>query len=79
MSLNLPPPPTDQRPSHKVAGGHGGHGWMMIACCIPMLVIALVLVATGVVSSGFLVVAIGCTVMMTLMMWAMPGDGPSHR
>jgi hypothetical protein len=28
--------------------GHGGHGWMMIVCCIPMLVIAVALVATGV-------------------------------
>jgi hypothetical protein len=37
------------------AMSHGGHGWMMIASCIPMLVIAVVLVATGAVpglSSG---------------------------
>ena len=26
-------------------GSHAGHGWMMILCCIPMLVIAGVLVA----------------------------------
>jgi hypothetical protein len=44
---------------------------MMIACCIPMLVIAIVLVATGVVGSGFVVAAIGCTVMMALMMKGM--------
>ncbi|MBF6558280.1 MAG: hypothetical protein IVW52_19440 [Acidimicrobiales bacterium] len=35
---------------HAGHGGHGGHGWMMIACCIPMLIIAVVLVATGVVN-----------------------------
>ena len=49
-------------------GGHRGHGWMMIICCIPMIVIAVVLVATGVASIGFLFVAIGCLAMMALMM-----------
>jgi len=53
---------------------HGGHGWMMIACCIPMLVIAGILVATGAASPGFLVVAVGCTLMMALMM-----RGTGHR
>jgi hypothetical protein len=38
---------------------HGGHGWMMIACCLPMLVIAGILVATGAASPGFLAVAVG--------------------
>ena len=51
----------------------GGHGWMMIACCIPMLVIALVLVATGVASAGFLIGALACTAMMALMMGGMRG------
>ncbi len=50
---------------------HGKHGWMMIACCIPMLAIAGVLVATGVLSAGFLVLAVGCTAMMALMMRGM--------
>ena len=58
-------------------GGHSGHGWMMIACCIPMLVIAGVLVATGAASPGFLVVAVGCTLMMALMMRGM-GHGGGH-
>jgi len=30
-------PETERQPEHA-RGGHGGHGWMMIACCIPMLV-----------------------------------------
>ena len=51
--------------------GHGGHGWMMIACCIPMLVIAVALVATGVASPGFLFVAVMCTAMMAMMMRGM--------
>lgn len=56
-------------------GGHRGHGWMMIACCIPMLVIAVALVATGVVSAGFLVFAVVCTAAMALMMRGMHDDG----
>ena len=54
--------------------GHGGHGWMMIACCIPMLVIAGILVAIEAASPGFLVVAVGCTLMMALIM-----RGTGHR
>jgi len=41
---------------------------MMVACCIPMLVIAVVLVATGTARPGFLIAAVGCTLMMALMM-----------
>jgi nitrate reductase NapE component len=67
---------TDHHPPER---RHEGHRWMMIACCIPMLVIAVALVATGVVSTGFLVVAVACTVMMALMMGAMPGHGEGHR
>ena len=63
--------------------GHGGHGWMMMACCVPMLVIAIVLVATGVVGPGFIVVALACTAMMALMMRGMhdndSGGGHDHH
>ena len=53
-----------------------GHGWMMMVCCIPMLVIATLLVATGVASVGFIFVAVMCTAMMFLMMRMMGrGDG----
>ena len=63
-------------------GGHSGgrgHGWMMIACCIPMVAIAVILVATGVASPGFLFVALGCTAMMALMMGGMHGSSDDHR
>jgi hypothetical protein len=60
-------------------GGHGGHGWMVIACCIPMLVIAVTLVATGVVGSGFILSAVACAAMMALMMGAMNHGGRSQR
>ena len=55
---------------------HGGHGhWMMIACCIPMVVIAIVLVATGVAGAGFIFAAIMCTAMMWMMMRGMSHGG----
>ena len=42
---------TDERqgPDH---GDHAAHKWMMIACCVPMLVIALALVASGTAGPG---------------------------
>ena len=58
--------------SAKATSRHGGHShWLMIACCIPMLVIAVALVATGVAGPGFIVAAIACTAMMALMMRGM--------
>lgn len=51
--------------------GHGARGWLMIACCIPMIVIVVALVATGVASAGLLVAAIACTAMMAIMMQGM--------
>ena len=67
-------------PEERGRSQRRGHGWMMIACCIPMLVVAVVLLAAGVVSPGFLflVAAIGCTVIMAVMMATM-GNGSDHR
>lgn len=53
--------------------GHGGHRLMMIACCIPMLVFAGLLFATGVAGSGVILGALICAVMMAAMMFSMPG------
>ncbi len=69
----------DQPASNSGHGGHGGHGWMMIACCIPMLVIAVILVATGVASPALLIVAVGCTLMMAMMMRGMSHGGGDGR
>jgi hypothetical protein len=68
--------PTTHQPTD--ASAHRWHGRLMIACCIPMLVIAAALVATGVISVSFLVIAIACTAMMALMMLFMPGGGHRH-
>lgn len=59
-------------------GGHGGHGLMMMICCVPMLVIAGLLVATGVAGSGIIVIALLCTAMMAAMMFVMPGGHRGH-
>lgn len=78
MTTQREPATRTRKPGPSGSHRHGGHGWMMIACCIPMLVIAGVLVATGAASPGFLVVAVGCTLMMALMMRGM-GHGGSDR
>lgn len=50
----------------------GGYShWLMLACCVPMLVVVGVLVATSVVSAGFIVAALACVGMMGAMMFAM--------
>ena len=67
-------PRTDKAPPEPT-GAHGGHSWMMIACCIPMLVIAIVLVATGIAGVGFIVAAVMCTAMMAMMMRGMSAGG----
>jgi hypothetical protein len=53
---------------------------MMIACCILMLSIAVALVAAGAASPRFLALAVGCTLMMALMMRGMShgGGGDCH-
>ena len=66
---------TQQVPQQDKGGGHGGHGWMMIACCVPMLVIAIALVATGVVGSGLILIALMCTAMMAMTMGMMSNWG----
>ena len=53
---------------------HSHHGWLMIACCIPMLAIAVAIAASG-AGFGFLFFAIMCTVMMAAMMGGMSGGG----
>jgi Flp pilus assembly protein TadB len=70
------PQPATGRSGH--AGmGHGGHGWMMMICCIPMVIIAVILVTTGVVGFGFIFAAFMCTAMMWMMMQAMGHSNPN--
>lgn len=69
-----PSTPPDPEPlAADTASSHRGHGLMMLVCCIPMIVIAIVLVVTGVAGTGAIVWALLCTAMMAAMMIAMPG------
>lgn len=52
---------------------HHGHGLMMLVCCIPMLIIAGVLVLAGIAGPQVILIALVCTAMMAAMMLAMPG------
>ena len=64
----------EEHQNHE-AGGHSGHKWMMMACCVPMLAIAIALVVSGTAGAGVIILAIGCALMMALMMGGMGGHG----
>lgn len=57
----------DEQPATEQRGR--GH-WLMIACCIPMLALAVILVTAG-APIGTLVIAIACTALMGFMMIGM--------
>ncbi|WP_395152486.1 hypothetical protein [Ilumatobacter sp.] len=70
--------PAPAEPSqHQSHASRGTHGWMMILCGIPMLAIAAVLLAGGVVSAGLVVFVVACTAMMAFMMRGMSHGGSS--
>ena len=69
------PAPT---PGRDGQGKRDGHGLMMMLMCVPMLLIAGLLVATGAAGTGAVVAAVLCMAMMAAMMFMMPG-GHSHK
>ena len=79
-------PHSDHQPhDHAPQDPHGDHqpnGWghrlMMLACCVPMLILVISLVASGTAGSGALVFALLCIGMMGAMMFLMPGGGHRH-
>lgn len=72
-STHDPPSGGHDQPSggHGGPGGHGGNRWLMIACCIPMLLVVGSLLISGVAGTGAIVFAGVCVLMMWLMMKAM--------
>lgn len=70
------PSPAGQPAQHH---GHGhGHGWMMWLMCLPMVLIVGYLLITGAVGGGALIYALGCVIMMGVMMLLMNrGSGGS--
>jgi hypothetical protein len=74
-------PPTDSVAAEapataKGAAAHGRHGghWMHLLMCAPMLLIVGYLVITGKAGGGSIIYAVGCMVMMGVMM-ALMGRG----
>ena len=63
---------------HEVGhAGHGRHHWMMLACCVPMIIIVAALVASGTISATWVLFAVACIGMMALMMRGMD-HGAGH-
>ena len=60
------------QPEEKPTGW--GHRLLMLACCIPMLIVVIALVASGVAGAGAVIFALLCVAMMAAMMFMMPGD-----
>jgi hypothetical protein len=73
-------PGQEQLNPHTGTGhdAHGGHRWMMLICCVPMIAIVLLLIVSGTAGSGAVLWALGCVAMMAAMMFMMPG-GHSHK
>ena len=71
----LPADTSEARNPGADDGHRRNHGWMMMLCCVPMVVIAVALVATGVASAGFLFSAVLCVGMMAVMVRAMNHSG----
>ena len=60
---------TGHEPERRGSHGH----WLMITCCIPMLVIAAAIALSG-AGLGFFIAAVACTAMMAAMMSAMSDE-----
>ena len=86
-----PPPPTDpvqpagtREPGVETAPrGHGGHHWMHLLMCAPMLLVVGFLVLTGRAGGGAIFYAVGCMALMGVMMAMMnhgsnTNDSGSH-
>jgi hypothetical protein len=75
------PQPAGQPVQHHRHGHSHGHGWMMWLMCLPMVLIVGYLLITGAVGGGAIIYALGCVMMMGVMMRLMNhgsgGSGPS--
>lgn len=77
--VNVTPEETvARRATPRTGHAHGGHSWLMLLCCIPMVAIVVLLIVSGTTGSGALLWALGCVAMMAVMMFMMPG-GHDHK
>lgn len=68
VGVQPPSAPRGDRPQHA-----WGHHLLMVAMCLPVLVLVGVLVAGGVAGGGAVVYALLCAAMMAVMMVLMSG------
>ncbi len=65
------------------AGHHGGHHWIHLLMCAPMLLVVGFLVVTGRAGGGSIFYAVGCMLMMGVMMALMnrgsSSDDPANH
>ena len=67
-----------QADSSSPKESHKGHGWMHWAMCAPMLLVVGYLVLTGSAGGGAVVYALGCVLMLGVMMLLMNRSGGGH-
>ncbi len=69
----------DHAPSYELdenqVGGHAVHNSMMMAYCVPLIIVALAPVITGVVSAAFLLYAVAGLLVMGAMTKMMDHGG----
>ena len=71
-------PPTEPAPTE--AARRRGHHWLMWLMCVPMLLIVGTLIATGGLGAGGLLYALGCLLIMGVMMaWMNHGTNHEHK
>jgi hypothetical protein len=73
MTENLDP--HAQHSPAREGSKRGRHVWITVACCIPLVVISIVLFAAGVVNAFFLLFALACTALMAFVMGGMKHGG----
>jgi hypothetical protein len=67
------------RDQHGDGSSHRGrHRLLMAICCAPIVVLAVVLIATRVVAPRFLLAAFACMAMMMAMMMVMNRSDTDH-
>jgi hypothetical protein len=73
---------TESTDDHDPGADHvhrGVRGRMMMLCWVPIAVLAVALVVTGIASASFLFIAVLCVGMMAMMMWGMNRDGGKYQ
>lgn len=75
-----PADPSRAESSPTEPGRRSGHHWLMWLMCVPMLLLVGTLITTGRLGAGGLLYALGCLLMMGVMMaWMNHGTNHEHK